>query len=188
MDRIHTVLNDVAANAIIDYRIIGAGAVWAMGLGGRRTADFDILVEVNTTVKAKKQLLQHEDFGRTPQKSIYIRVDGTAYNIDILTPPRVHLSSFPPDIYDQHLTFAHVAPVECVLASKIGAYRDPGRKDAKRATDIGDITFLLGLAVSKSMKFGFDGVQNLDKDFVLSFRKVRSGSKESFDSLGCSVD
>ena len=44
-------------NQLLQCRIIGAGALWAMGMGFKKTADFDILVEAGTVASIEKKLL-----------------------------------------------------------------------------------------------------------------------------------
>ncbi|KAF1846891.1 uncharacterized protein K460DRAFT_329668 [Cucurbitaria berberidis CBS 394.84] len=160
----------------------------AMGMGNRSTADFDILVEDGEARKARRTLLRHEEFGKTSLNSLYVKIGNKFYNVDIVTPSRTHLSSFPTSVYTQHTTFAVIAPLDSMIETKIGAYRDLERKSSKRSTDESDIAFLLELAASKGMTFGFDGVPGLDKDFSASFRRTRRESEKSLDSLGCSLE
>jgi len=177
-------------NQPLQYRIIGAGALWTMGMGFRETADFDILVAAGTAAAAKKKLLQNSKFGETMLKSIFIKIGGKNYNIDIIPHPRAHLQNFPLEEYAQYATSASIASLECMIESKIGAYRDSSRavKLTKHKKDADDLEFLFGKAVERGLKFGFCSMPGLDHDFVDDFRKFRREAAKSLDSLTTLVD
>ncbi|KAH9871268.1 hypothetical protein IAQ61_005447 [Plenodomus lingam] len=186
LDTIHAALS--VRDNTIEYRVVGAGAVWAMGMAYRGTADFDIVVQNAEAIKARRILLQHNKFGKSSLNSLFIHIGTKYYNVDILTTSRSQLSIFPPGRYDQHVTMAIIAPIDSMLETKIGAYRNPERKASKRSTDESDIAFLLDIAAQKAMAFGFDSIVELDKAFSASFRSRRRECEKSLDLLGCALE
>jgi hypothetical protein len=126
LDKIHATFN--TAKGTVQYRVVSASAVWVMGMGNRSTADFDVLVQDGDDIRARRFLLRHHDMGRTSLNSLFITINSKSYNIDILTPSRIRLASFPTKIYNQTTTPAIIAPIDGMLEAKIGAYRDPARK------------------------------------------------------------
>ncbi|KAF2106611.1 hypothetical protein BDV96DRAFT_478531, partial [Lophiotrema nucula] len=158
LTKIHSVLRAV------EYRIVGAGALWAMGHTTRQTADFDVLLPGDAEqISARTYILSNASFGQTAVGSLYVKVGGQARNIDLVTPDRIKLSGFPDNIYIQHQTLARIAPLECLLEAKISAVRDPARKPRKRESDTDDIVFVLRLAASKDAALGLETVPGLDK-------------------------
>ncbi|CAA9959643.1 hypothetical protein PTMSG1_03059 [Pyrenophora teres f. maculata] len=172
------------------YRIIGAGALWAIGIGFRDTADFDILVASGTAAAIKKKLLQNSKFGETKLKSTFVKIGSKNFNVDIIPHLRAHLQNFPSEEYPQYSNSASIAPLECMIESKIGAYRDISRaiKIAKHNKDGDDSEFLFRKAVEKGLKFGLTGMSGLDHDFVDHFRNFRREAAMSLDSLTTLVD
>ncbi|CAE7022051.1 hypothetical protein P3342_004968 [Pyrenophora teres f. teres] len=77
------------------YRIIGAGALWAIGIGFRNTADFDILVASGTAAAIKKKVLQNSKFGEKKLKSTFVKIGSKNFNVDIIPHLRAHLQNFP---------------------------------------------------------------------------------------------
>ena len=177
-------------NQPLQYRIIGAGALWAMGMGFRETADFDILVAAGTVTATKKKLLQNSKFGETMLKSTFIKICGKNHNIDIIPHPRAHLQNFPLEEYAQYATSASIASLECMIESKIRAYRDSSRavKLTKHKKDANDLEFLFGKAVERGLKFRFSSMPSLNRDFVDDFRRIRREAVKSLNSLTTLVD
>ncbi|EOA83484.1 hypothetical protein ACJQWK_00018 [Exserohilum turcicum] len=172
------------------YRIIGAGALWAMGMKFRETSDFDILVPGGAVQSTKKKLLENEKFGKSALKSTYVKIGSKNFNVDVIPHPRAHLDEFPGEEYPQYLTSASVAPLECMIQTKIGAYRDSARvsKQAKHIKDSADQEFLFSKAVEKGLYFGFDGMSGLDRDFADDFRNFRREAAQSLDFLTIPID
>lgn len=95
----------VSANESSQYRIIGAGALWAMGLVFIQTADFDILVADGAAAATKRKLLQDKKFVKTSLKSIFLKVGAKNFNVDIIETHRAGLDVFPHrEVYPQYTT------------------------------------------------------------------------------------
>ncbi|KAH8707625.1 hypothetical protein GQ44DRAFT_743260 [Phaeosphaeriaceae sp. PMI808] len=76
-----------SANEPPQYCIIGAGAFWAMRMGFRETAGFDILRQ------------QNSKFGETALKSTFVKIGCKNFNVGVIPHPRAHLDEFPHEEY-----------------------------------------------------------------------------------------
>lgn len=165
------------------YRIIGGAALWTMGMS-RSTNDFDILVEEHSKDATKEMLRKNDHFGQTSAKSMYVKLNGKKYNVDVTTPSKIHLDGFPDGEFSQHMASAMIAPLEAMIQTKVGAYRNSLRQHQKRLKDAGDLEFLLNKAATENMYFGVDGMPGLDKDLASELRSARCEVSESLESLG----
>ncbi|KAI1122133.1 hypothetical protein F5Y10DRAFT_271371 [Nemania abortiva] len=187
LDAVHCAFNTPVAS--VDYRVIGAGAIWSLGKTDRKTRDFDILVADDNVKLARKLLAQDDNFGETRVDSLYYKApSGKNFNIDVVTVSKIEITRFPAETAPQHVTLAKVGSIECLLESKIAALSSPARKIKKGQTNSDDLVFLLDLAASKGITIGYGAMPLLTTGFVRSFRRTRPQSSESWDSIGCPAE
>ncbi|KAI0201035.1 hypothetical protein F4808DRAFT_460240 [Astrocystis sublimbata] len=73
--------------ARVDYRVVGAAAIWSLGKTDRQTCDFDILVADKDVELARKLLAQDDNFGETRLASLYYKGHGGKnFNVDVVNP------------------------------------------------------------------------------------------------------
>lgn len=70
-----------------------------------------------------------------------------------------------------------------MIQTKIASYRSTSRSPPKRNKDSADLVFLFSKAVEKGLRFGFDGMPGLDRDFTDSFRDHQSEAASLMESL-----
>jgi hypothetical protein len=154
LDDIREVLTAIGASlAADDYAIIGGAALIGMGMELRTTVDVDILVRTGQTVSIKNRLaaVPHFVLDRRTRRLTYDGGSGTPVEIDVLNTGLARIpfeDGFPIFFIAEG---AKLASATVLLNYKLSSIYSRST-EAKKLTDLQDISFLIGYDVKNGMQ------------------------------------
>ena len=153
----------------IEHVVIGGCALRLLG-SPRRTKDIDLLVPDGMKKDARAGLRQSGSFlvgegGR----QLFKASDRQVYNVDIVEPRKIGLSSYPDKRHIMDSGGVRVLKPALLLNLKVIAWGAELRNENKRVHDSTDIRFLLEYMYDRKMKTNRAECDRVDADVVSTF-------------------